>query len=489
MEEGVTYCILCAQIKCFSKLINLHTDGMLNKTAIKLSRLNISYDALDGEKLPRMICISCMEKLDKAFEFVSEVDKALIMLKELYENKIKTEDTSIENQEINELDSISEYSVHIKPEDTQFSDSEASCDSLGKKRETSSERSLGDPVEKKSEISSLELTWNDYIWTCAYCETQFATLGELQTHSMQYHQCCNAYKCYDCKIWKMNLKQFIIHVKSHKKYLKVVCHKCNKKFMFACHVHMHMKTAHATKSPFVCLGCDVDFQNQEELSNHSQAFYKNKRRKFIPLRIKSNTNNLYCITCKKSYKTKGTLHAHLLTHTDRKREHICEKCGKGFLRKRDLAEHTSIHDERIHQCKVCQMKFKTLRILKQHESIHSAEKPFKCNECGREFRLKNQLTTHSIIHTDSRPHECTYCDKKFRFRSVLHLHLRQHTGEKPYSCDICVRKFTNWPNYNVHMKRMHKINMAKKKIPENGSPNNQLTSKITKAIETSDILQ
>ncbi|XP_014364416.2 zinc finger protein 664 [Papilio machaon] len=465
-EEGVTYCLLCAQIKCFSKLINLHTSGILHKTAIKLSRLNISYDDLDGEKLPRMICISCMEKLDKAFEFVSEVDNALAILKELYVNKIKTEDNSIENQVIDELDSISEYSVHIKPEDTQSSDSEASCDSLGKKRDTSSERSLSDVVEKKSDNFSKQLTWNDYIWTCAYCETQFSTLEELQTHSMQYHQCCNAYKCYDCKIWRMNLKEFIIHVKSHKKYLKVVCHKCNKKFMFERHVHIHLKTAHVTKSPFLCLGCDIDFQNQEELSKHRQAFYKNKQRKNnIPLRIKSNTNDLFCITCKKSYKSKVSLHAHLLTHTDRKREHICEKCGKGFFRKRDLAEHTIVHeDERRHQCKLCPMKFKSLYTLKQHVAIHSEEKPFKCDECGREFRLKNHLASHSNIHNDTRPHECTYCDKKFRLRGTLYVHLRQHTGEKPYSCDICVRKFTNWPNYNVHMKRMHKMNMAKKKL-------------------------
>ncbi|XP_013135986.1 PREDICTED: LOW QUALITY PROTEIN: gastrula zinc finger protein XlCGF64.1-like [Papilio polytes] len=283
---------------------------------------------------------------------------------------------------------------------------------------------------------------------------------------MQYHHCCNAYKCYDCKIWRMNLKDFIIHVKSHKKYLKTICHKCNKKFVFARHVHIHISSAHASKSPFVCLGCDVDFKSQEELSNHRQAFYKNKQRIHnIPSNIRSNTNDLFCITCKKSYASKVSLRAHLLTHTERK-EHICEKCGKCFFRKRDLVEHTIVHDEeRRHQCKVCLMKFKTKYILKQHVAVHSSEKPFKCNECGHNFRLKNQLTAHSKSHSDSRPHECTYCGKSFRLRGTLYIHLRQHTGEKPYSCDICVRKFTNWPNYNVHMKRMHKINMSKKKLP------------------------
>ncbi|XP_068622268.1 zinc finger protein 718-like [Battus philenor] len=492
-EKDATFCLLCARLKCFNKLIQVEKDNvMLHKTERKLERLNILYEDFKVIS-PKTICLMCIDSLNKATEFVLEVENAQKTLKDLYKKQIKAEDYSSEEDQRNVVsDNKSDCSITIKQEFNEQSDNSDALDNTSINWEASNSREINER-SKNSKVTSLkhpELSWNDYLWTCAFCETQFASIEELKIHSMQYHQCCNAFKCNNCNIRKLHLKRFIVHVKRHRKYLKLLCYKCNRKFMFPHQLHLHMRKAHAPKSNYVCLGCNAEFESVDELNEHNRMFNRSKRLREIPMALKS-VNSLACVICKKTFKTKGTLNTHLLIHTNRKREHTCEKCGKCFLNEHNLVGHMIMHDNiRPHHCEICKCSFKTSKQLKDHVGIHNGDKPHRCDQCGRGFRLQRYLNSHKIVHTDLLPYICSYCNKKFRFKTILNQHLRQHTGVKPYSCDICKRDFTNWPNYNKHMKRRHGLDMAKKKrTPEGVYPINPSTGEIIRIDESHETVE
>ncbi|XP_013176187.1 PREDICTED: zinc finger protein 62 homolog [Papilio xuthus] len=543
-ENSETYyhCMLCAQLECISKLIPLEADEELfHKTILKLSRLNILYDY--DQTFPKNVCKSCNDNVDKAFEFVSKVEKAQNVLSDLYENKnnslkeqdsdvsgdeqgdiLKSEDDGIFKDQQTDLledemksELFGDQKIHYLEQDDisehrqndileQQSDISEHLDTLrensesgaGKNFEIYSQSSNDSSViseknsgcesiyyknnENSSRNTDIGLTWNDYQWTCSVCETQFSTHEELKLHSMQYHKTCNALKCLKCNKNKWHFNTFISHTKWHNPNLKFMCYICSCKFSCSRALNSHTRMVHGPKLKYVCPGCNADFASSEELQLHKETFYRGIRFRTLPVELVSNHNSLSCDICKKSFKKKDTLYNHLYIHTDRKKEHICDICGKCFAYNNQLQTHLISHkDQRSHECDICKSSFKTLRHLKNHVAIHSGEKPYKCDQCGKGFRLKKYLNSHFIIHTNSLPYDCMYCDKKFRFKTIRDQHIRQHTGFKPYSCEICARDFTNWPNYNKHMKRRHDLNMAKKKrTPEGVFPINPSTGKIIK---------
>ncbi|XP_072937395.1 uncharacterized protein [Epargyreus clarus] len=473
-DPETAHCRLCAYSKPYNKLINLQTDEeKRHKLLEKLSRLHIEVPNIDSNEdlLPKTVCFTCIEALDNAFNFVLHVETAQGELNEIISQNVKQE-TEIESFETFE-DTYDDTTVKIE-------------DLVTNNESDQSKNELNNNVCKKHKKNSAESTknivpdekptWKDYNWTCAYCETIFPTVDELINHSMEIHGCCNAYKCADCNLRKLKLDNFIVHVKRHRQYLKRSCFKCHMVFPRTYDSIVH-KTTHLN-SEYKCPGCNSTYPSLAELTEHSETYNKDKKSRGVPA-VEIDDDHT-CVFCKKTFKYKGSLTTHLLTHTDRKRNHICDKCGKSFLSKNNLDGHMMLHDDsRPHQCEICKLAFRTRYGLRTHIGVHDGAKPYTCDQCGRCFRLKKQLESHTIIHTDSLPYVCNICQKSFRFKTILNQHLRQHTGVKPYSCQICQRDFTNWPNYNKHMKRRHSMDMAKKKhTPEGLFPVNPTTGEI-----------
>ena len=310
-------------------------------------------------------------------------------------------------------------------------------------------------------VQYLKKTWLDYEWKCSHCETMFANIEELQKHSLQYHNICNAYACNDCHRKKQRLNAFIKHVRSHKKYLHYSCYKCFEKFSNVMDTRKHKKEIHEN-SKHVCVGCNTPFSSKAELEEHVKKFYNLLWKRHTA----DNNDNLTCGTCLKIFQSKYALRKHSMKHTLNKMGQVCDRCGKCFDTEPKLRNHMIIHSERLsYQCEICKAKFINMYTLKYHSSIHSGVKPFTCDICSRSFRTKSQITNHMKFHSDSFPYPCTVCTKKFRTPGNFKNHMRQHSGAKPFSCDICQRDFTNLSNRNKHMRRRHGIEMAKKRQP------------------------
>lgn len=238
----------------------------------------------------------------------------------------------------------------------------------------------------------------------------------------------------------------------------------------------------------MCKICGEIFEDEASLCIHMD--------KYCPTSFKMNKHrgrpkieDLTCLICQKSFKTKNACRDHQKVHdTNRERSYTCEICGKAFYAKATLLAHLRIHGNvKPFVCKLCNNRFFSACKLRAHVNIHYGTKPFTCDQCGRGFRLREQLKYHMIIHTNVMPYKCDICEKGFRFKQVLKVHRRSHTGEKPYSCKYCGLVFSNWANYNKHTVRKHQIDMSKKKItPEGVFSVNPITGQIVNTLETID---
>ncbi|KAI5642074.1 hypothetical protein NE865_05766 [Phthorimaea operculella] len=187
-------------------------------------------------------------------------------------------------------------------------------------------------------------TWNDYEWTCRNCFRVFASAKLLRTHTQEIHGKCFAMKCIDCNIEYRTYNQFLVHVTEHRPNLRSHCPYCNKKLKpeeFKKHVNGHLK---GSIKP--CYECGQCFDNQLLANQHYE--------KFEPVRRHLTTEELTCDICGVVVGTIQALKAHKKRHdTNRKKEHICDTCGKQFYYKAELCNHLTIHyNNRKHICKV-----------------------------------------------------------------------------------------------------------------------------------------
>ncbi|XP_026722861.1 zinc finger protein 208-like [Athene cunicularia] len=115
-----------------------------------------------------------------------------------------------------------------------------------------------------------------------------------------------------------------------------------------------------------------------------------------------------------------------------KEEHMCEHCGKVFLRRGNLTCHQQTHSRRVsYKCQDCGKSFSERWTLLRHQGTHSKEKRFPCTLCGKRFSCSSNLIRHRRIHTGERPYSCSKCGKAFRQRCHLWTH---HLGV--HKCEL-----------------------------------------------------
>ncbi|XP_077142201.1 uncharacterized protein LOC143806122 isoform X1 [Ranitomeya variabilis] len=161
-----------------------------------------------------------------------------------------------------------------------------------------------------------------------------------------------------------------------------------------------------------------------------------------------------CFECKKCFKQKFNLMAHIRTHNDN-RAISCSECGRCFTRKASLVSHERIHTgEKPFSCATCGKCFAWKTSLVSHERIHIKEKPFSCSDCGKGFMHRSRLVMHQRIHNGEKPFSCADCGRRFTHKSVLVEHQKSHTGEQPFSCSECGTGFDHKYRLVMHQ-RIH----------------------------------
>lgn len=179
--------------------------------------------------------------------------------------------------------------------------------------------------------------------------------------------------------------------------------------------HMRWHAGRAYK----CEICEKVFTLKENLKRH--------------IRIHTGEGNIACKICGHFYNTKYELENHMKSHTGLK-SHACASCHKIFLTKAGLKSHAIIHSDKRPQyiCKICDTSFKYKGTLLRHMLTHTRQptrqptkpKRHECNVCDKIFTLKQALREHMTVHLYARPYICQQCDACFKRRQDLRKHLK-----------------------------------------------------------------
>jgi len=191
-----------------------------------------------------------------------------------------------------------------------------------------------------------------------------------------------------------------------------------------------------------------------------------------------------CDHCGKSFIRGKEYAEHRRTHTGEKPFH-CDVCGRGFSRLRSVATHRRQHTgERPFVCDICAKPFFTSGELLKHRRYHSGEKLYHCSVCGKQFLRSGEYTEHrrmhagenvclicgktftrlhnmkehiSGAHAGMKQYHCTTCGKQFAYSSGLRYHRRLHKSERPFKCQECGKCFARMGELNRHRRGTHKI--------------------------------
>lgn len=198
-----------------STIITDWDDKIHNDIINKLSILQCNIDFSPESPLPKNICSKCYMALSFMYKFVKKVHNSQIQLHNIYTKSDKLIKCEYENKEtmndefdISDFNSTAYFDVEI--EDIKY-------------ESTGNEPKCFENVSKdfSTESTSVEdETWLNYIWTCHYCDLNFTSMSELISHSRATHDTCYAYRCIDCNKTQTCFRNFIKHVRSHRKHLK-----------------------------------------------------------------------------------------------------------------------------------------------------------------------------------------------------------------------------------------------------------------------------
>ena len=183
---------------------------------------------------------------------------------------------------------------------------------------------------------------------------------------------------------------------------------------------------------FKCEKCPMLLQSEKKWSLH-MAIHN----------IKGDTIHV-CHICGKNFHASKNLNAHLLTHTPSSKV-PCPKCGI-VMNKSALSKHIkTIHEKKKdHKCKYCGKGFADSTGRKIHEKVHEKQpindgfiiedgetSQFQCTDCKRAFYEQRDLNKHikrgCAVDAGKRrkySYNCHECSKKFITKLLAQKHLK-----------------------------------------------------------------
>ena len=287
---------------------------------------------------------------------------------------------------------------------------------------------------------------NHSSFECDFCDKKLATQNNLDKHVRLYH---TIHRCDTCRKEYGSRYNLLRHVqRSHgngRKIRDVPCEKCGKKFFTKWELKVHAMNIHG-KEKLGCSYCDYVTAYPQILREHvtkhtkeypyvcewcGKGFVNKTRLKNHSGKEHLNSVVVTCTVCGKKFHSRKNLLFHMERHEPgyELKNHGCDICGKKFHRKSGLRKHVRRHHEghvKTYECLTCGKVLTSSRSLKYHENIHTGERPFSCDICHRGFARKNYLVSHVRTHTREKPYSCQQCDSSFSQRGTLTIHLRKH---------------------------------------------------------------
>lgn len=381
------------------------------------NRIKISgaVEVVDGDGLPPVICMDCLEQVDRCFYFREQCRRSEIALK-CYLAIHPLAGIKSNNKEVNESNS------KVEDEEKLFLKDDTSWSTL----------SDSEPYDHDKE----------QVVTGAEHKTTVKSHDESNLSSDEIPDNKNMKK-------KTNKKAQMQNGIKNKKTKKVFfsCDQCPKVCNSHSSLHYH-KLKHSGKKPHHCSFCPKTFHQKCTLIKHE--------------RIHTGERPYTCDKCGKSFSQETNLKFHMTSHSGEK-IFCCHICGKGFTLGHNLKEHLKIHSgsrERIFSCETCSKSFFHRSHLQNHIRSHTGDKPFCCDTCGKTFIKRSYLKQHNRVHTGEKPYKCNVCSKAFTNSSNLSAHIRSHTGENKYVCNICDKRFTHKNKMLMHINTYHKEESA-----------------------------
>ena len=190
--------------------------------------------------------------------------------------------------------------------------------------------------------------------------------------------------------------------------------------------------------------------------DHSYAYYDSSYTSEIPDKsVKDAGKNIFvCWHCTKSFNKVHGLEVHVRrSHPGLLRPFQCKLCGKTFVHKISLEQHSAITHAscKSFECRQCGKTFKRSSTLSTHMLIHSNIRPYACAYCVKRFHQKSDMKKHTYVHTGERPYKCSTCNKSFSQSSNLITHTRKHSGFKPFVCGYCSKHFFRKVDLKRHL--------------------------------------
>lgn len=243
----------------------------------------------------------------------------------------------------------------------------------------------------------------------------------------------------------------------------------------------------ASGGVYVCPWCPLTSSSLEDLENHITLCHRVSVGDQTDERATSENLHI-CNECGKAFVKSCHLKRHYIIHTG-ERPFICVECGERFATSSCLTSHRREHTaDRPFNCKLCSKTFSSFFLLRLHLKIHEAERPFECSICGERYAKKSHLRIHMEGHIGDKPfmcfscgdgfaskddlkehcqvhtsagvknHKfiCDHCGHSFQLKQNFQNHLRWQEGDK-HSCYLCLKPFPQFNKMKAHMRYQHKV--------------------------------
>lgn len=449
MSEKETYCRLCAEPTPDEQLIKSEDDVAISSNVEK-KMLWINIDVSSSNYLPKTICFSCFDLLEKTWGFLHNVRTAQQTLNDIYSNKLELP-PECEIKPVNKLNDAG------KPVDANWDDFQ-----------TKSEVKIEVPLESVDEIISVDP--NSLL--------NYTEWNKVKKESMDRDYCDNSLQFSTDSDQPLLQIRSKVNRKKKKKKKKIIMEEeidaddlLPNATAEAINLDMSLCSASWDDYTWVCAHCDAQCKSISLLRLHSLEIHScccifkccdcekvvtNYKTFLSHVRIHRSPLRYCCEVCNKNFSMIRSLKKHRnLMHSD---DFLCfcQNCGALFESSDELQNHILNYakgyrrqlkkkEEKYEQelkCEHCSKEFKTLSNLRVHKVVHmERSRDFSCHVCGKMFFTKGALSTHMTTHDDTKKYKCEFCQMAFRARGNLNSHISLHSGAKPFVCEQCGKSF------------------------------------------------